>query len=54
MNELDKLKIEHARLNGEFIGFCGALLWWDIPAELRVLVKEQINRLEEQYQKQKI
>ena len=41
MNELDRLKIEHAKLQGEFIGFIEGLSWWKLPEELMKKIKQK-------------
>lgn len=45
MTELEKLRIEHARLQGEFLGFAEGLMWWNLPPELKIRVKEKIKEL---------
>lgn len=40
MTEFDRLKIDYARLYGEFIGMIEGVLWWDIPEELKTKLKE--------------
>lgn len=49
MTELDRLKIEHAKLQGEFIGFIEGLSWWELPKELIVIIKEKKKELIEKY-----
>ena len=46
--EIMRLRIENARLKGEFIGFCRALTYWEIPEELKTKINEQIKRLEDE------
>ena len=49
MTELDKLKIEHARLVGEFIGIIDALHWWMLPEELMINLENKKKELIEKY-----
>lgn len=49
MTEYDRLKIEHAELQGEFIGFIEGLSWWELPEELVVKIKEKRKELIERY-----
>ena len=46
MTQEDKIKIELARLQGEFLGTLKGFLCWDIPNELKVRMQQQINKLE--------
>jgi hypothetical protein len=46
MTEEYKVKINLARLQGEYIGTLKGILWWGIPNELKVKLQEQINKLE--------
>jgi hypothetical protein len=48
MNEEDKLKVQIARLEGEYIGTLKGILWWDIPNELKERLKDRIVELENQ------
>ena len=41
MTELDKLKIEHAKQKGYFLGVLRGILMWEIPEEL----KDKINKI---------
>lgn len=43
MKEEDKLKIQIARLQGEFIGTLKAIVMWDIPKELKKRLQQRIN-----------
>ena len=48
MDKEYKLKLEMARLKGEFIGTLKAITWgWDIPNELKEKLEEKIVELEE-------
>ena len=47
ISEEDKLKIQLARLKGEFVGMLKGILWWDIPKELKERIEEVIKRNEE-------
>lgn len=49
MTELEQLKIEHLKLQGEFIGFIVGLSWWELPEELVVKIKEKRKELIERY-----
>jgi len=49
MNEHDRLKIEHAKLQGDYIGFLIGLSWWKLPEELVVKIKEKRKELIEKY-----
>lgn len=49
MTEHDRLKLEHAKLQGEFIGFLIGLSWWKLPEELVVKIKEKRKELIEKY-----
>lgn len=49
MTEHERLKLEHAKLQGEFIGFLMGLSWWDLPEELVVKIKEKRKELIEKY-----
>ena len=49
MTEHEKLKLEHAKLQGEFIGFLMGLSWWELPEELVVKIKEKRKELIEKY-----
>lgn len=51
MEEKDyfKLKLEYSRLQGEFLGFCEGLMWWELPDELSEKVKEKIKELRDKY-----
>ena len=42
----DKLKVEMARLEGDFIGTLKAITMWDIPNELKERLKDRIVELE--------
>lgn len=44
--EVFKLRTENARLKGEFLGFCKAILWYEIPEKLKIKINEQIKYLE--------
>jgi hypothetical protein len=48
MNEEDKIKIKLARVRGEYIGTLKGILWWDIPNELKKILKDRIVELENQ------
>ena len=48
MRKEDKLKIEIARLRGEFIGTLKGIVLWDIPDELKERLKDRIRELEKQ------
>lgn len=50
--ELAKLKIEHARLQGDYIGFLYGLSWWKLPDELVVKIKEKRKELIEKEDKE--
>jgi len=46
MTDYFKLKLEYARLSGEFIGTLQAVLWYDIPEDLKIKlieIKDQIS-----------
>lgn len=43
--ELTSLKIEHARLQGDYIGFLYGLSWWTLPDELVAKIKEKRKEL---------
>lgn len=45
MREEDKLKVQIARLEGEFIGTLKAITMWDIPNELKERLKDRIVEL---------
>ena len=45
MTDYDKLKLEHARLQGEFLGFVEGLMWWKLSEELLVKIKEKRKEL---------
>ena len=47
MSKEDKLKIEIARLKGDFIGTLKGIIWWDIPNELKDKLDKKIVELEE-------
>lgn len=49
MTEHDRLKLEHAALQGQFIGFLEGLSWWKLPEELVVKIKEKRKELIEKY-----
>ena len=43
MKKEDKLKIQIARLQGEFIGTLKAIVMWDIPKALKNKLQQRIN-----------
>lgn len=45
MTELDKLKLEYAKLVGEFIGMIDALHWWMLPEELLIKLENKKKEL---------
>ena len=47
MSKEDNLKVEMARLEGEFIGTLKAITWWNIPNELKDKLEKHIVELEE-------
>jgi hypothetical protein len=47
MNEHEKLKLEYARLLGEFQGTLIGIVYWDIPEELRGKLQAHIKRLKQ-------
>ena len=47
MRTEDKLKIEIARLKGDFIGTLKGITWWDIPNELKDKLDKKIVELEQ-------
>jgi len=47
MSKEDKLKVEIARLNGDFIGTLKGITWWDIPNELKDKLDKKIVELEQ-------
>ena len=46
LTDYDKLRIEHARLEGAFKGFCEGLLFWELPEKLKPLIQAKLNELE--------
>ena len=48
MGEEDKLKVQIARLEGEYIGTLKGIIWWDIPNELKEKLELLIAELENQ------
>jgi hypothetical protein len=44
--EIKRLKVETARLEGEFIGTLKAITFWNIPKELKDKLEERIVELE--------
>jgi len=47
--ELVKLRIEYAKLSGEFLGFVEGLDWWELPRELRIKINHKKNELIEKF-----
>jgi hypothetical protein len=51
MTDYEKLKAEHSKLLGEFIGLLEGLAWWDLPEDLKKKIKvkkrELIDRIED-------
>jgi hypothetical protein len=45
MSEELKLKLELARMKGEFKGTLQAILWWEIPEELKEKLENKIKEL---------
>lgn len=48
MSEETKLKIEIARLQGEYTGTLKGILFWDIPSKLKERLEKLIIKLENQ------
>lgn len=46
MTSEDKLKIQIARLEGEFVGTLEGILLWELPKELKLKIKEKIKEVE--------
>lgn len=46
MTSHQKLLISYERLQGEYAGTLKAILWWDIPEELKVRLQKRIKELE--------
>ena len=49
MSEENKLRIELARVQGEYTGTLKGILWWDIPNKLKEKLEKLIVDLENQY-----
>ena len=45
----DKLKIEFARLRGDFVGTLIGITYWDIPNELKIKLNKKIVELREEH-----
>jgi hypothetical protein len=48
MSEELYLYLKLARTKGEFIGTLQAILWWDIPEELKEKLESKIKELEKE------
>lgn len=47
MTSEQKLKIDYAKLIGEFTGTLEGLLWYELPEEIKVKMEDKIEELKE-------